>query len=113
MKTRYYRTIMGWQAKTELELDNHCGLLKFHTCQYDDSGGLATIAFTLKQNTQGNLLDVRCSVGESQFSRVLAYSYSRKITESLVKKQHESVLERLEAVIQEVRSFYSNQKPSD
>ena len=110
MITNYYRDHDGWNGKTTLDIEDGRTLV-IRTSKRAVGGGMATNATVWLCNADGTNRHVMgFGLGEGDYSERLVLSMPARITEKLVRQQHENTLTRLESIRADVRDYYEAQK---
>lgn len=107
LRTYYFRDHDGWRGQTELEAGNQ-RVIRITTSKHRAGHGLATNATCLTREARG-LLTHRLSFGApgGDYSKTVAVSQPRRVTESVVRQQHEAALARIDEIRAEVARFYA------
>ncbi len=110
MKTKYFRDHTGWNGQTEIEIENERQLV-IRTSKRSIGGGLATNAtvWSVEGGTRRHAMGLGLD-GCGDFSERYVLSQPKRVSESVVRQQHERVLGNLDAIRSQVNIFYEQKK---
>ena len=110
METTYFRDSQGWNGKTTIDLENGRQLV-IRTSKRAFGGGLATNATVwhiagdgVRRHAMG------FGLGNGDYSERLVLSQHARITEKVVRAQHEATLARITSIRDDVRDYYAAQE---
>lgn len=110
MITNYYRDHDGWNGKTTLDIEDGRTLV-IRTSKRSIGGGLATSVTAWRRNEDGSNRHVMgFGLGEGDYSERVMLSMPSRITEKLVRQQHETTLTRIGSIRADVRDYYEAQE---
>lgn len=106
-RTYYFRDHDGWRGQTELDARNQ-RVIRITTRKRSAGHGLATNVTCHTREASG-LLTHRLSFGApgGDYSKTVAVSQPRRVTESVVRQQHEAALACIDEIRAEVARFYA------
>lgn len=106
MQTKYYRDSSGWCGMTSV---NHgtSQLIRIVTAKRHIGHGLAT---TVACHTHRDGMLTHCmgfGTGQGDYRETMIVSQPKRVTESLVREQHEGVIAQIEQIQASVELFYA------
>ena len=105
--TRIFKERDGWKALSQIEMDD-VFVLKIRTARIA-SGDLVTSASVWQKQAQTGLLSHTMGNGKpGDYQQKLTQSRPARVTESLVTRQHRSVLAGLETIQVNARAYYAS-----
>lgn len=109
METSYFKDRDGWNAKTTVQLDDK-RQLAIRTSRMSQSGFLATRVTGWTRNDSGTMTHVMSfGIAGGDFSAVLERTPQPRITEKVVRQQHDRLIAQIDSIVAMAQAHYGKE----
>ena len=108
--TRYYRDHNGWCGESSIALPGHADRMLMISSHKHSDGTLVSSASVRTKERDGMWSFVIGGGKDGDFYKVVARSAPKRVTERVVREQHNRVLVDFDAIVQEACQHYAAQE---